>query len=129
VSSDPIDLHHNLIGGRGSSAQAASSARGERPASSADEEGPPEPVQRRRTSPRDHGSPAVVRAGCIENSRVPASQEGITSLRHAADQMDFAYRFSRYVGLYVMANVPFPTTSSYVITIFSVGLGLSFYRR
>jgi hypothetical protein len=43
--------------------------------------------------------------------------------------LSFAYRFSRHVGLHLSATVPVPQPSSYVVTIFSVGTGLTFYLR
>lgn len=47
----------------------------------------------------------------------------------AGGQIMFDYRLSRRVGLYVLAGGPFPFQSSYVVTIFAVGLGLTVYLR
>jgi hypothetical protein len=44
-------------------------------------------------------------------------------------QLRFAYRFSRHVGFNLLAGGPFPIHSSYVVGMFSVGVGLSFYLR
>ena len=44
-------------------------------------------------------------------------------------ELRFDYRFHRRVGINAFASVPFPTASSYLITLGQVGLGLSFYLR
>lgn len=47
----------------------------------------------------------------------------------AGGQLMFDVRLARRVGLYLLAGGPFPSESSYVVTIFSVGIGLTFYLR
>jgi hypothetical protein len=44
-------------------------------------------------------------------------------------EVKFAYRFSRRIGLHLLVNAPWPYQSSYVVGIFNVGAGLSFYLR
>ena len=63
-------------------------------------------------------------------------REGITgseTVRHddfiAGGELEFRYRFSRYVGMNVVAGAPFPTQSSYVIGMFYVGVGLTVFAR
>jgi hypothetical protein len=47
----------------------------------------------------------------------------------AGGQLELGYRFHRRVGLHWVLGGPFPTASSYAITFFHAGLGLSFYLR
>lgn len=47
----------------------------------------------------------------------------------AGGQFEFGYRLHRRVGLHAVLGGPFPTGSSYAITFFHAGLGLSFYLR
>lgn len=44
-------------------------------------------------------------------------------------ELSLAYRFSRHVGANVTLGGPFPYQSSYVVGMFFVGAGLSFYLR
>jgi len=47
----------------------------------------------------------------------------------AGGEVDVGYRFHSRVGVNVTFGTPFPTQSSYLITIAQGGLGLSFYLR
>ena len=51
------------------------------------------------------------------------------SLFVSGGELDFAYRFSDPVGLYLELSAPFPYQSSYAQTMFHVGAGLTFYLR
>jgi hypothetical protein len=44
-------------------------------------------------------------------------------------ELKFSYRFSKHVGLNLVAGSPFPYQSSYVVGMFFVGAGLTFYLR
>lgn len=47
----------------------------------------------------------------------------------AGAELSFAYRLSRHVGTHVTLGGPFPSQSSYLVGMFFVGAGLSFYLR
>lgn len=47
----------------------------------------------------------------------------------AGGELKFGYRFSRRLGMNVVAGAPFPTQSSYLIGMFYVGVGLTAYAR
>jgi hypothetical protein len=59
--------------------------------------------------------------------------EGSATVQHsdfiAGGELKFGYRFSRYLGMNIVAGAPFPTQSSYVIGMFYVGVGLTAYAR
>ena len=59
------------------------------------------------------------------------SGEATVSRNHliAGGQLEFGYRFHRRVGVHAVLGGPFPTQSSYAITIFHVGLGLTVHLR
>ncbi|MBL9042938.1 MAG: hypothetical protein JNM83_15110 [Myxococcales bacterium] len=63
------------------------------------------------------------------NEGVSGSGTAKRSLFVTGAELDFAYRFSQPVGLYLKMGAPFPYQSSYVATIFTVGAGLTFYLR
>jgi hypothetical protein len=44
-------------------------------------------------------------------------------------ELKFAYRFSKHVGINMVMGAPFPYQSSYVVGMFFVGAGLTFYVR
>jgi hypothetical protein len=44
-------------------------------------------------------------------------------------ELKLSYRFSKHVGLNLVAGAPFPTESSYVVGMFFIGAGLTFYLR
>jgi hypothetical protein len=57
--------------------------------------------------------------------------EATVSRNHplAGGQVELGYRFHRRVGVHMVLGGPFPTHSSYAITIFHVGLGLTVHLR
>lgn len=57
------------------------------------------------------------------------SGEATVSRNHpiAGGQVELGFRFHRRVGVHVVLGGPFPTHSSYAITIFHAGLGLTFH--
>jgi hypothetical protein len=59
------------------------------------------------------------------------SGEATVSRNHpiAGGQVELGFRFHRRVGVHMVLGGPFPTHSSYAITIFHVGLGLTFHLR
>ncbi len=72
----------------------------------------------------------------ISSYSVTYANEGIhgsstvkRSLLVSGGELDFAYRFSEHVGLYLELSAPFPYQSSYAQTYFHVGAGLTFYLR
>lgn len=63
------------------------------------------------------------------NEGVSGSASIKRSLFMTGGELDFAYRFSDPVGLYLEVSAPFPYQSSYAQTMFHVGTGLTFYLR
>lgn len=63
------------------------------------------------------------------NEGVSGSSTAKRSLLISGGELDFAYRFSERVGLYLALSAPFPYQSSYAQTFFHVGAGLTFYLR
>lgn len=63
------------------------------------------------------------------NEGVSGSSTVKRSLLVSGGELDFAYRFSERVGLYLALSAPFPYQSSYAQTIFHAGAGLTFYLR
>lgn len=63
------------------------------------------------------------------NEGISGSATQKKSLLVTGGELDFAYRFSERVGLYLALSAPFPYQSSYAQTIFHVGAGLTFYLR
>lgn len=72
----------------------------------------------------------------ISSYSVTYAKEGVSgsatetrTLLITGAELDFAYRFSRRVGIYLKAGAPFPYQSGYIQTLFAVGAGLTFYLR